>query len=1110
MEKLKIILAFFSSIIILIIVGAFLFISTDKYKDTYKWVTHSQENISQAQIILSCMQDIETASRGYAITGKENYLLPYYKGLDNIDFAFARLKIFTHQNKVQQNLLGSLKHLILLKKNISKKIVQARQVGDFDEAKRIISSGLGESAMSEARNEIAELINNEKNLLLTRTKSAEQHFDNLRRVIIISVGISILFILIALLFFIRDYNKRISSEKKLIESELRIKNFLEALPVGVFIVDAEGKPNYINTKAEEMFGGGLNPEANSMELRDIYVSYRAGTDQIYPLEELPILRALKGEKNVHVDDLEIQQNGSRLPLRINASPIVDSSGKIIFAISVIEDITEIKKSERALLQANAELENIFKNAPTGIVLIDAEGKIIQWNRQAEFIFGWKSNEVFGIPLYQVIFRKDFITKNAANIHQFFETSGNGTENRTMEVPSRKKDDTTLYIGINVAPTNIQEEIFYIIFIVDISERRKTEEQLKTATAQLNEAQRVANVGSWEIDVINNKIVRSDELCRIYGLSREELDQVNYDSRQIHPEDKERVETVLANARKYHEPFSVFFRLIRPDGEERVIHTKGNVYTNNKKEAIRIVGTSQDVTDAKKSEQELVKAKQIAEQALVLKESFLANMSHEIRTPMNAIIGFTDILIKRDLKPQEKEYVQIIKNSGENLLRIINDILDISKIEADMIVFEEHPLSIQEIFKSLQIMLSQKALEKDLGLFYISDPDIPEVLLGDPTRITQILINLTGNAIKFTKTGHVEIVAKMLKDERERVLIQFVVKDTGIGIAENKLNTIFERFQQAEAHTTRNYGGTGLGLSIARQLVELQGGEMSINSELNRGTQVIFTLPFKKTKELYSPKNEEMEGNFDPKALQGLKILLAEDNPINVKLVLSLCTDYEIAVEVAENGKIAVEKIKENYYDLILMDMEMPEMNGYEATAIIRDELKNKVPIIAMTAHAMAGEKEKCFKLGMYDYISKPINANLLFEKIYNATEFVKNWNASSKKVINLNYLTDIMNGKKELIKETIEIFVTQASEDLPIITQAVNNTDYLMVKRFAHRMKSTVTMMGISSLSPVLEEMETLGKEAQNINRIKELNEKLNAIYATALEEIKIEKLKYN
>jgi PAS domain S-box-containing protein len=1112
MEKIKIILAFCASIVIMIIVGVFLFTSTGKYRDNYDWVTHSQSNISQAQSIFSYMQDIETSSRGFAITGKEIYLKPYYKALVNIDRAFFTLKYKTRDNPIQQKLLESIYGLVTLRKTFSKKTIDARKRGNFEEAQRIISTGIGEAAMSESRTRIAEFIENEKELLTLRLKKSEQSFNKVLAVIVGSVVISITFIIIALVFFIKDYDKRMISEKKVIESELRIKNFLEALPVGVFIINDQGKPHYANSKSKEILGQGISPnDHNSMSLGEIYVAYKAQTDISYPLEEIPILRALRGEKNVQVDDLEILKDGTRLPLRINASPIVDSQGKIQFAIAVLEDVTEIKKNECALLRVNAEIENIFANAPTGIVLIDAEGKIFQWNKQAKIIFGRNSAEVLGKPLYEIILTENSLKSNQERIRNFLNPNVEikEGESNTIELASRTKKKMLIDIEVRIAPTKMNEENFYIIFITDITERKKTEEILKSKTVQLIEAQRVANIGSWEFDLANKKIIRSEELCAIYGVPNEELSD-DFDSRFVHPADKAYVHKVLQKAQTDLSPFNVFFRIIRSDGSERVINSKGKVCTDENDVAIRIVGTSQDVTDAKNAEKELIKAKQIAEQSLVLKETFLANMSHEIRTPMNAIIGFTDILSKRNLQAQEKEYVQIIKNSGESLLRIINDILDISKIEADMIVFEEHPLSIEEIFKSLQTMLHQKAKEKELELIYIADRNVPEVLLGDPTRITQILINLTGNAIKFTKKGKVEITAKLIAEEKEKSIVQFLVSDTGIGIPEDKLNSIFERFKQAEDHTTRNYGGTGLGLSIAKQLVELQGGQMSITSRLGKGTQVMFTLPLKKTKGIYNLKTNEDEKKFDPEELSKLKILLAEDNPINVKLVLSLFSDYGIQADVAENGKIAVEKLKKNYYDLILMDMEMPEMNGYEATVVIREELKNKIPIIAMTAHAMAGEREKCFNLGMYDYISKPINANLLFEKIYNATEFVKSWNSGIKKVINLDYLTDIMSGKKELIKETIDIFLQQASEDLPIINEAVNKTDYLTVKRFAHRMKSTITMMGISSLTPVLEEMEVLGKAENDIERIKILNKTLNTTYAQALEEIKIERLKYN
>ncbi|HTA83806.1 MAG TPA: response regulator [Bacteroidia bacterium] len=399
----------------------------------------------------------------------------------------------------------------------------------------------------------------------------------------------------------------------------------------------------------------------------------------------------------------------------------------------------------------------------------------------------------------------------------------------------------------------------------------------------------------------------------------------------------------------------------------------------------------DITNLKKVENELIigkyeaeRATQKAKEADSLKDAFLANMSHEIRTPMNAIIGFADILSQRKLGDQEMEYVAIIKTAGENLLTIINDILDLSKIEAGMMVFEKNHFSVKEVFKSLNIMLMGKAKEKNIGLLFSYDLDFPNVLLGDRMRLTQIIINLIGNAIKFTEKGKVQVYAKVRQRAGENILVEFSVKDTGIGIPRNKLKHIFERFSQAESYTTRKYGGTGLGLSIAKELVELQGGTFSVKSMLKKGSEFSFCIPYKESAE-FLPVQEDIGKKYNMKALGELKILLVEDNQLNVKLIMSLFSENNLKLQIAENGSVCIEKVKENDFDIILMDMDMPVMNGYEAATIIRKEMKNNIPIIAVTAHAMADEKERCLSIGMNDYISKPINANLLFEKMYNLT-----------------------------------------------------------------------------------------------------------------------------
>jgi signal transduction histidine kinase/CheY-like chemotaxis protein len=427
--------------------------------------------------------------------------------------------------------------------------------------------------------------------------------------------------------------------------------------------------------------------------------------------------------------------------------------------------------------------------------------------------------------------------------------------------------------------------------------------------------------------------------------------------------------------------------ILEDYSEEKIHSEDsqrallNILDDYSEEKINLENTQRAVLNILEDYSE---AKEKAEESTKLKEAFLANMSHEIRTPMNAIIGFSDILSKGKLEEKEKEYIRIIKSAGENLLTIINDILDISKIEAGMMTFEEHTFSVKDIFKSLNVMLMGKAKEKGLELLFICDEDVPDSLLGDPTRLTQIIINLAGNSIKFTQKGEIIVRAKVLKKENEDTLLEFSVKDTGIGIPADKIQHIFERFRQAESHTTRKYGGTGLGLSIAKQLVELQGGKLSVTSEFKAGSMFVFNIPYKKSIEVLHEAEDTGE-KFNMDQLRKLNILLVEDNQLNVKLILSLFSEYGLVLQVAENGSIGIEKLRENKFDIVLMDMEMPVMNGYEAATIIRNEMKNSIPIIAMTAHAMAGEKERCLSLGMNDYISKPINANLLFEKIYDLT-----------------------------------------------------------------------------------------------------------------------------
>jgi len=542
-------------------------------------------------------------------------------------------------------------------------------------------------------------------------------------------------------------------------------------------------------------------------------------------------------------------------------------------------------------------------------------------------------------------------------------------------------------------------------------------------------------------------------------------------------------------------FVADFPLTIRDGKLTDVLFNGSVYKDEFGKVLGVVVVARDITDHNRIETELKEAKvsaelatkiaeeakikaemaaKIAEDAVKSKQQFLSNMSHEIRTPMNAIIGFTKVLLKTDLKAKQKEYLNAIKMSGEALTVLINDILDLAKVDAGKMTFEQTPFRMDTSISAMIHLFETKIQEKNLQLSKEYDNKIPTVLIGDPIRLHQIIINLVSNAVKFTNNGKITVSAHLLNEDEEKATIEFSVTDTGIGIEKSKIEHIFENFQQASSETARLYGGTGLGLAIAKQLVESQGGTITVKSQFNKGSTFSFILSFLKLKAETELIQEIVELDLEVK---NKKVLVVEDIALNQLLMKTLLDDFGFELDIADNGKIAIEKLTNESYDIILMDLHMPEMNGFEATEYIRKKLNSQIPIIALTADVTTADLQKCKALGMNDYISKPLDEKLLYSKIISLLkkpepkkdtgnikkDDIQTYQAEGKsKCIDLTYLKKRTKSNPELMIEMIELYLKQTIPLISNMRPSLSEKDWDALYSSVHKMIPSFSLMGIN------------------------------------------------
>jgi len=469
--------------------------------------------------------------------------------------------------------------------------------------------------------------------------------------------------------------------------------------------------------------------------------------------------------------------------------------------------------------------------------------------------------------------------------------------------------------------------------------------------------------------------------------------------------------------------------------------------------------------------ELLRQKKIAESAVLAKESFLANMSHEIRTPLNAIIGFTELLSETRLDKQQQAFIQDVQTAGENLLLIVNDILDLSKIESGGLSLEKQPFNLKKSLRHVYDLLKVKTADGvEFNLFL--DAELPDVITGDQGRLNQIMVNLAGNALKFTNEGEVTISVKNKGETDDSYTIRFSVKDTGIGIPKEHLESIFERFTQGQEDTIRKFGGTGLGLSIVKELVKLHDSKIQVKSREGAGSEFFFTATYKKP--VYIKENPKLLPVND---LGRLKILLLEDNRLNQKLAQNVIEGFGFEIDIAENGDQGIKLLSENQYDLVLMDLQMPVRDGYQTTHYIRSQLKNEIPIIAMTAHSLAGEHHRCLNAGMDGYVPKPFKQHELLEAIKQALKKDRRPLIPSKADLSAIEKTD--RKKPGWKKEVTSQFMQKAPVELKELQQAVYRKDFRSVLQTAEQLQVWLHLFLLEDLSQTLSSIEDQARKKE-------------------------------
>jgi PAS domain S-box-containing protein len=868
---------------------------------------------------------------------------------------------------------------------------------------------------------------------------------------------------------------------------------------GVIAVDLTEKIIYMNAAAEQITGWD-SAEANGQQFSTVFILYNLRTKERL---DSPVEKVLKTGTATGLQDqaVIITKDGSIKFLSANCAPIEHTENQSTGVAVVFRDITRYKVLERKIASEEKNFRTIFNSAPVGMYIVDGTREIKQVNDSALKLLGGERSQVIGNTFGNAFgCQKRFDDERGCGyntncqycefqraVSLAFEGSAvAGIEcSKTIVLDGK---EVLFWFRVNASPIEVDGEYFVVVALADITDQKQREISItKTRDYYLRIFESFPAI-IWRTNIAGETESINENWQTLTGQSVAQALGNGWLER-LHPDDKQKccnLNTIVQNESDLAEGE---IRILDRNGQYRWLYCVYKLYYNMAGNAEGYIGMGIDISERRLAEEERKKAKDRAEAANMAKSEFLANMSHEIRTPINGIMGMIELTLLTELNHEQKENLATAKSCARSLLDIINDILDFSKMEAGKLLLQNNNFQPMKLLGEVIKTFSHRIGSKGLGLDYTISSTIPAILLGDSNRLRQVLNNLVDNAVKFTDHGGVVVSVKSSEITNDLVELTFTVRDTGIGIAPEEMGKLFKTFSQVDGSSTRRHGGTGLGLVISKQLVEMMGGKMWVESEKNQGSTFSFTLPFKVGNSI-EVRQQQKRRIATPATV--MKLLLVEDDAVNRMVLQRMVQEIGHQVDTAANGVKALELWQQKKYDAILMDIQMSEMDGVETTKRIRQAeaaTGNHIPILALTAHALEGDRERFLAAGMDEYMTKPVQMEELFEKIELFSPRERQAEIATIRSIQVNdngeivYVSaaaDPLNGNSSAFSE-IEALIAGIDE------AAIQDTNLL--EGIAHQIKGLANEIGSDELKNVAFKAELAARRGNLSEAIKHVRQ---------------------